>query len=345
MKAIVTGGTGFVGSAVVRVLLQAGHTVRVLHRTTSRLTALEGLEYESAIGDVTDLDLMRQAFAGCDWVFHVAAVADYWRADKDWMFEVNVEGTRRVLQAADEAGVQRVIFTSSAAAIGLPKDADHPSDENAPFNLPPEQFPYGYSKVLAEDVVQEAVERGQDVVTVNPVVIIGPGDLNMISGTFITQVAQWQWLTPLSSGGIAVTDVRDVAASHLAAAEHGISGERYILQTENISNRDWFQMIAEVIGVGKPFFSTPDWMLPGVAWVVDRLRGLGIDTPLDANQVRLGGRFVYFDGSKAHEHLHQPKISMRQSIADTHEWYQEKGMLPENMMTALLAVVGSQGRR
>ncbi len=344
MKAVVTGGTGFVGSALVRVLLDAGHSVRVLHRTTSKLDALQGLDYETAIGDVTDLESMQAAFAGCDWVFHVAAVADYWRADKDWMFEVNVEGTRRVLQAAESAGVQRVIFTSSAAAIGLAPAAETPSDENTPFNLPPEQFPYGYSKVLAEEIVQEAVARGQDVVTVNPVVIIGPGDLNMISGTFITQVAQWQWLTPLSSGGIAVTDVRDVAAAHLAAAERGRTGERYILQTANYTLETWFRMIAAALGVRDPFLSTPDWALPGVAWAVERLRGLGIETPLDANQVRMGGRFVYFDGSKARAELHEPRIPMQQSIADTCEWYRARGMLPQNGLARLLKRIGGSRR-
>ena len=128
MKALVTGGTGFLGSHIVRLLCEEGHGVRVLHRASSKLDALEGLSYESALGDVTDLESLRTACAGCDWVFHVAAVADYWRADHEWMFAVNVEGTRNVLQAADEKGVKRVIFTSSAAAVGLHPNAE-PADE------------------------------------------------------------------------------------------------------------------------------------------------------------------------------------------------------------------------
>src|SRR5690606_16633633 len=98
MRVCITGGTGFVGSHLVRLLLEKGHKLRVLHRANSKLSALDGLTFDSAIGDVTDYESMLRAFEGCDWVFHVAAVADYWRADKAWMFEVNVEGTRKVMQ-------------------------------------------------------------------------------------------------------------------------------------------------------------------------------------------------------------------------------------------------------
>ena len=187
VKALVTGGTGFVGSHIVSLLNDTGHTARVLHRSSSKLDALAGLEYESALGDILDETALEAACADCDWVFHVAAVADYWRADQSKMMEANVEGTRRVLKAARDAGVKRVVFTSSAAAVGLRTDGQ-PSNERVNFNLSPDHFPYGYSKVLAERVVQEAVKDGQDVVIVNPVVVMGPGDLNMISGSYILQI-------------------------------------------------------------------------------------------------------------------------------------------------------------
>jgi dihydroflavonol-4-reductase len=339
MRVCVTGGTGFLGSYLVRLLSKKGHHVRVLHRPTSKLTALEGLNYESALGDVTDEASMQQAFAGCDWVFHAAAIADYWRADKAYMFEVNVEGTRKVLAAAKAANVQRIIFTSSAGAIGLPKD-NSPSDENVPFNLPPEKFPYGYSKVQAEALVKEAVAQGQDIVTLNPSVIIGAGDLNLISGTFIQQVAQLQWLVPSSKGGIAVTDVRDVAASHLAAAEKGRSGERYLLNTANYRYSEWFGLIAEAIGVAPPLIEAPNFVLPFAANGIDLLRSLKIPTPIDANQVRLGGRFVYFDASKAHRELYQPQIEMRESVLETYKWYLENGYIKENWSKRFLERTG-----
>lgn len=325
MKALVTGATGFVGSHVVKTLNTEGHTVRALHRANSKMTALTGAQYESAIGDVTELEALRRACEGVDVVFHVAAVADYWRANKDHMFKVNVDGTKNVLQAAREAGVKRVIFTSSAAAIGLRPDS--PSDETVPFNLPPNRFPYGYSKVLAEQVVQEAVQQGQDVVTLNPVVIMGAGDLNMISGSFIVQTKRFGAFTTATWGGVAVIDVRDVARYHVIASEKGIAGERYILTTANYSYGELFKKIAEVVNVRPPMIYIPTPLLEPIARGIDFVRGLGINTPIDANQARLGGKNVYFDGKKAWEAFGSPQIDMMQSLRDTYAWYVETGVI------------------
>lgn len=326
MKALVTGGTGFVGSHIVRALNAADHQAVVLHRSSSKLQALDGLTYQSAIGDILDEAALTAACQGCDWVFHVAAVADYWRADPKRMFEANVEGTRRVLNAARAADVQRVVFTSSAAAIGL-RDDGQPSDESLPFNLPQSRFPYGYSKHLAEQVVKEAVAAGQDVITLNPVVILGPGDLNLISGSFITQVKRFGPLVPVTSGGIAIIDVRDVARMHLAAAERGRSGERYILTTANLSQRDLLGLIADVVGVRRPFLPTPSFMVSISAALIDLARALGIPTPIDSNQARLGVRNIFFDGRKAWGEFGPPQIDMRQSVRDTYDWYRQNGYL------------------
>lgn len=325
VKALVTGGTGFVGSHVVRQLIDAGHQVRVLYRTTSKLTALDGLDYEAAIGTLSDRDALQAACEGIDWVFHIAAVADYWRADKSRMFVANVEGTRNVLRAARHAGVKRVVFTSSAAAIGLHNN--RPSHEKDRFNLPPQQFPYGYSKHLAEQVVAEAVRDGLEVITVNPVVVMGPGDLNMISGSFVKQIKQLGPLVPVTSGGIAVADVRDVARWHILAAEKGQSGERYILGTSNHSYSVWYGMIADAVGVRRPFLMLPDFVAPIVANVIALLRQVGVQTVVDATQARMGVQNIYFDYQKTWDVFGVPKIDMRQSLADTTAWYREHGYL------------------
>jgi dihydroflavonol-4-reductase len=306
--------------------VDAGHTARVLHRATSRLTALEGVPFESAIGDILDGEALRAACAGCEVVYHVAAVADYWRADQAKMFEANVEGTRAVLKAARQAGVRRVVFTSSAAAVGL-RDDGQPADERDDFTLPPRRLPYGYSKALAEGVVQSAVKRGQDVVIVNPVVVMGPGDLNMISGNFVTQIRQLGVLVPVPSGGVAVTDVRDVARWHLAAAERGQTGERYILGTANYAYSAWFAMIADTVGVDRPFFTPPDKLLPLAASAIDFARIFRIPTPIDANQTRLGPRNIFFDYSKAWSAFGPPQVDMLQSLQDTYRWYVERGYI------------------
>ena len=338
LKALVTGATGFVGAHLVRALGEAGHTVRALHRPTSKLDALAGLTYESALGDVTDLAALRAAADGCDWVFHVAAVADYWRADVQHMIDVNVMGTRYVLQAARQADVKRVVFTSSAAAVGFRED--RPADENDAFNLPPDDFPYGYSKAQAEIVVREAVQSGQEVVVVNPVVVMGPGDLNVISGEFVLNIKRLQWSVPVPPGGVGVIDVRDVARMQIAAAEKGRVGERYILCAANYRYAEWFGLIADVAGVARPGFPLPRWSLAPLADLFEMLQGYGIKLPIDGNQMRRSGENLSFDGSKAWAELGKPQIDMRQSLVDTYDWYLEHGYIQPDIVAQLIDEVG-----
>jgi dihydroflavonol-4-reductase len=338
LKALVTGATGFVGAHLVRALGEAGHTIRALHRPTSKLDALAGLTYESALGDVTDLDALRKASEGCDWIFHVAAVADYWRADPNHMIDVNVTGTRLVLQAARYEGVKRVIFTSSAAAVGY--HAGRSSTENDAFNLPPEGFPYGYSKAQAEIVVNEAVQAGQEVVTVNPVVVMGPGDLNVISGEFVLNIKRLQWTIPVPPGGVGVIDVRDVARMQIAAAQQGRVGERYILCTANYTYADWFGLIADVAGVARPGLPLPRWLLAPLADLFEMLQNYGIKLPIDGNQMRRSGENLFFDGSKAWSELGKPQIDMRQSLVDTYGWYLEHGYVKVDAVAQVIAQVG-----
>ncbi|MCE2488376.1 MAG: NAD-dependent epimerase/dehydratase family protein [Anaerolineae bacterium] len=336
MRALVTGATGFVGSHVARALVEAGHELRVLQRRSSRLDALQGLDCETVIGDVLDSDALAQACQGCELVFHVAAVAAYWRTERSQMYAINVEGTRRVLAAARAAEVRRVVFTSSAASLGLRRDG-RPVDESARFNLLPHRFPYGHSKHLAERCVQHALrEHGQDVVIVNPVIVMGPGDLNLISGRFVTEMQRLQWLIPVSSGGVGVVDVRDVARWHLAAAARGLSGERYILGSTNYSLRAWYGLCARAVGVAPPLLQLPDAALPLLAGMVALARRLGMQPPADPSQIRMGGRRLHFVYDKAHRELGPPQIDMLQSLQDTADWYRARGLLPEGRLGRLL---------
>jgi dihydroflavonol-4-reductase len=326
MRYLVTGGTGFVGSHLAQILVAAGHGVRVLHRPSSDLAALAGLPVESALGDLGDAQALEAACAGMDGVFHVAAVADYWRTDRATMMAANVEGTRHVLKAAQSAGVGRVVFTSSVAAVGQRPEGG-PADEHVAFNLRPERMAYGHSKWLAEEVVRDYVAQGLDAVIVNPGVVIGPGDRNRISGTFILQTARFGRLTPITSGAMAVTDVRDVARWHLRAMQDGAAGERYILMSENVAYRDWFAMIAEALGVGRPFIQVPDWILPPAAAVLRLAARLGLPVPVDADQALLGGAQMVYDGRKAHDAFGPPQVPMQQSLRDAVAWYRAHGML------------------
>lgn len=163
--------------------------------------------------------------------------------------------------------------------------------------------------------------------TVNPVVVMGPGDLNMISGSFIVQIKRLGLLVPVTSGGVGVTDVRDVARWHLVAAERGVAGERYILHTANYDYLTWYGMIADSLGVRQPFLPAPDFTAPLTAMLIELVRRFGIDTPVDATQARMGARKVYFDGRKAHTALGAPHITMHKSLQDTVDWYRKYGYL------------------
>jgi len=325
VTALVTGGTGFVGAHVARALTESGDRARVLRRSTSSLAALEGLDVEHAIGDVTEPDSLVEAMRGCEWVFHVAAVADYWRADKTRLFKVNVEGTRNVFTAAEKAGVQRVVFTSSAAAVGFRPDG-LPADESVAFSLKPEQFPYGYSKVLAEQEALAAVKRGLEVVIVNPAVVIGPGDVNQISGSIIVEIARGHGLAA-PPGSITLIDVRDVAAAHLCAAQVGKPGERYLLGAFNVTALALARTAAEVVGAPPPRFVIPRFVLPPVAAAIGGLRALGLRVAWDSLQIRLSGEKVLFDCHKGWEAFGKPQIDLRRSIRDTYDWYVAHGII------------------
>lgn len=326
VRALVTGSTGFIGAHVVRALLAAGHQVRALRRATSATTALEDVYgYELVIGDVLDPASLEGALDGCEWVFHVAAVSDYWRQPVERLYRVNVDGTRNVLAAARQAGVKRLIFTSSASAVGMREDG-FPADETVTFNLPPAAFPYAHSKFLAEIEVLKAVIAGLDCVILNPAVVTGPGDVYQGAGSLMIELSKGH-LPAVPPGGVTLIDVRDVAAAHVAAAERGRVAERYLLGAVDLSHRAWIRLIADVVGVRPPCLYLPPEAMPLLGAVIDLGRALGIPIPADGNQVRLSGRHLYFNCQKAWEELGEPEITIQQSLRDTYDWYRAHGMI------------------
>ena len=339
MRVMVTGATGFVGAHLTRQLLEAGHATRVLYRSAGKLSLLAGLDVEPTRGDLDDLEALKRACDGCEVVFHTAAKADYWKDDdKEALWRVNVDGARNLLSAAKAAGVRRVVFTSSASTIGIRPGAQA-ADESDAFNLSPERFPYAWTKCKAEEIAAEYAAQGLEVVTLNPTVIIGPGDVNAISGSFVIETARYRWAVPLSSGALAVIDVRDVARAHVQAINRGRSGERYILNNANLTYREWFTLIAEACAVPPPRFSMPDSFLEPTARLIETLRRFGFDTPMDANQVRLGGAWITFDNSKARRELFEPRIDIATSLRDTFNWYDAKGYIKHNLLTRLIALL------
>lgn len=327
MRAFVTGGTGFIGANLVAELNELGIAARVLHRPSSSLAALESLYYESVYGDILDEPAqLAGAMAGCDWVFHVAAVADYWRQSVDWLYRVNVEGTRHVLEAARLAGVRRLVFTSSLAAMGVPAPGTL-LDESHRFSGPPESWPYAHSKALAEEVVLETVERGLDGVIVNPSIVLGPRDLNRISGSLILEAAGGL-LRFTAPGGTNFIAAQDVAAGHVAAAQRGRTGERYILGAHNLPYTEAVSAICALVGQRPPLFRVRRWMLPPAALAVAAGRKLlGNRIPLDPTQVRMMALDLYADSSKAQRELGLPQTPFTTAVKDAYNWYRVHGYL------------------
>jgi dihydroflavonol-4-reductase len=324
VKALVTGGTGFLGSHIARELTRRGHAVRILRRATSRLDAVADLDVEHAVGDVLDPPSLRAAMEGVEWVFHTAAVADYWRNDPERIYRVNVDGTRNVLEAAERAGVQRVIFTSSAASIGC-RTGLRPMDETVRFNWDPRLTPYGHSKFLAEVEVYRAIRRGLDCVILNPAVILGPDDLNQISSSVVVEMARGNVPPAAPPGGVTIIDVRDVAAAHVAAAERGRTGERYALGAVDLTHKAWMRLTARAVGRPTHVITLPAVVVRIMALGADALRRLGVPLPIEGNQLRLSTRLMFYNCAKSWRELGEPRVPVQQSIQDSFTWYRSRG--------------------
>ncbi len=330
LRTLVTGSTGFIGSQLCRALIASGHQVRAFHRASSSLQGLQNLTVEHAIGDITRPETLAEALQGIEVVFHTAAKVGSRRAGSHET--VTIGGTRNLLEAAAQAGVRRVVHTSSVSALGIPEEIKTNPNlrlliaENHTWNLSPADWKYGYAKYQAELEVQKAVARGLDVVIVNPAAVVGAGDINQISGNVIIQVARGR-LPITIDGGLNVVHIQDVVAGHLAALTRGRTGERYILGGENLPHTEFLKQIAKIAGVRPPRMSLPGrWvrLLSRPIGLVDRLLNL----PVSGEALRRAGFYFYFDTRKARRELGlaEPR-PVRQAIEDAFKWYREQGMI------------------
>lgn len=322
---LVTGATGFVGSAVCRHLLRQGFAVRALHRPASDLTALQSLGVERVVGDILDPQSLLPAAAGARRVFHVAAQAAYWRQPPAQVIRAAVEGTRHVVEACLRAGVERLVLTSSLAALGVPHGRELLTEAHV-FNLPAARFPYGYAKRQAEIEAVQRAGAALEVVIVNPSIVLGAGDAHQISGSLVVQAARGRTFL-YTGGGTNIVHIDDVAAGHLAAAERGRHGERYILGGENLTHRELFTLLAEIVGGPRPWLRLPDAAIGPAAALIDLARGV-LPVPLDGNQLRLSRYRLFCDTTRSRGELglHQPR-SARQAIVEALAWYRAQGVV------------------
>jgi dihydroflavonol-4-reductase len=327
MQALVTGGTGFLGANLAGELLRRGWRVRILRRATSPLDAVQDLGVEHAIGDVTDPASLVAALRDVDIVFNVAAVSQYWRSTAEVIYRVNVTGAENVFEAAAQSGVRRIVHTSSATAVGFIRG--RLATEDDPFNQRPDRLPYGHSKWLSEEAARKRVRTGQDIVIVNPAAIVGARDINWISGSILREAKRGR-IPVLPQGGVNFVAVQDVVAGHIAAAEKGRSGERYILGGENLTNRHTAEMACEIVGVKPPRFKQPRWTIPFAAWGLNMAaKLLRRPLPLSGEQMRLTAEYLYFDSSKAQRELSLPaaRTPVRQALQECYDWYVAHGYL------------------
>jgi len=322
LTAFVTGGTGFVGANLVRLLLQQGCQVRALVRPHSRLDNLQGLEVELVQGGVTDLDLAEK-MAGCQVVFHVAAHYSLWQADQAKLHEFNVVGTRNVLAAARQAGVERTVYTSSVAAIGVKENAI--ADET--YQSPVERLigAYKQSKYWAEQEAVQAAQAGQDVVIVNPSTPVGPWDIKPTpTGDIVLRFLRRQMPFYMNTG-LNLIHVQDVAWGHWLAYQKGKTGDRYILGHQNMTLRDLLNQLSSLTGLPAPQRSIPAWIPFSVAWVDEMvLAPLGKTPSVPLDGVRMAGQFMYYDASKAVQQLNLPQTPIVTALQDAVEWFVTK---------------------
>ncbi len=329
MRTFVTGGTGFIGGAVVRRLLEAGHEVRVLVRRGADMQQLQGLPVEQVEGDLRDSDSLRRGVVGSEWVFHVAALYSYWGHPWDDFYQTNVEGTRRVLEVARDEGVVRVVYTSSIAALGLQPDRS-PATEDTPSSLADRIGPYQRSKFLAEEVARDYARQGVPVVIVNPSTPAGVGDHKPTpTGQIVVDFLNGRMFGYVDSG-LNIVDVEDVATGHLLAAERGRVGERYILGGENLSLKALLDLLAEISGRPPVRLRIPHSLALAWAYVDVTLARLtpGRTPTATPEKVRLSRRCEYFNSGKAVRELGLPQTPAREALRKAVEWYRAHGYAP-----------------
>lgn len=322
--AFVTGASGFVGANLVRALLAEGWQVRALVRTAA--SNLDGLDVECVAGDLFFPGLA-EAMRGCDALFHVAAHYSLWHRDHDELMRVNVEGTRAVLAAAHAAGVPRVVYTSSVAAIGV--RADGAAADEA-YQSPPEALigTYKRSKYFAEQEARRAHAAGLDVVIVNPTTPIGPWDVKPTpTGEIVLRFARGRMPAYVDTG-LNVVSVHDVALGHMRAYERGRSGERYILGGENVSLRTLLERLAPLVGRAVPRHRIPHGVALAYAALGEYVLGpLGIPPEVPVDGVRMSRQRMFYASAKATEELGLACTPVTPALADAVEWFRDHGYL------------------
>ena len=326
---LVTGGTGFVGGHLVRQLVQAGHPVRVLARETSDRRLIADLPLEWVLGDLGDEASLSRAVAGCVQVYHCAADYRLYARDPSSLYRINVDGSRALFQACRRHEVERVIYTSSVAALALPV-AGRVSDESSRAQLEKVVGHYKRSKFLAQELALEEAANGLPIVIVNPSTPVGPGDIKpTATGKIVVDFLKGKMPAYLDTG-LNLVPVEDVARGHLLAAEKGEVGRLYILGHLNLSLKEILEMLANLTGLPAPRVQIPyalAWMVGAVdTFVEGRLLGREPSVPLEG--VRMARKKMYFEAERAKAELGFRPGSVRAALERAARWFCQNGYAP-----------------
>lgn len=329
MTVLVTGATGFVGSAVARQLLARGESLRLLARAGGDRRNIEGLDAEIAVGDLGDDASLRQAVTGCRALYHVAADYRIWAPRVSALYEANVAGTERLMRAAADAGIERILYTSSVATLGVPPGG-RAGDEDTPVSLQDMIGHYKRSKFLAEEAVQRmARDEGLPVVIVNPSTPIGPRDIKPTpTGRVIVEAASGRMPAYVDTG-LNVAHVDDVAAGHLLAFDKGRIGERYVLGGHDMTLAEILGAVARITGGKAPRVKLPRRLIFPVAVVAEtwaRVSGGG-EPMVTVDGLKMAKKLMFFSSAKAERDLGYRRRPAEEALGDAVAWFRDRGYL------------------
>ena len=329
MKTLITGASGFVGSAVVRILLKKGFKIRCLVRSSSRSENLSGLSVEVAEGDLRDPTSLDVALRGCSSLFHIAADYRLWAKDTSELYQSNVDGTLNIMRAAQKQNLSKIVYTSSVATLGINRD-ETPADENTPVTFSDMVGDYKKSKFLAEEKVRKMIqEESLPAVIVNPSAPIGPRDVKPTpTGRMICQAAAGK-VPAFVDTGLNIVHVDDVAEGHWKAFEKGQIGERYILGGENHTLRQILFSIAKITGKKPPLFSIPHGFLLPFAYLSEMFARLfnKEDIMLTVDSLKMSKKKMFFSTDKAKNFLEYKPREAIKGIEDAINWFKENQYL------------------